>query len=559
MSHGVCLLRPIRTVAAWSAPFESLGMLLSRHRAITRVSLAALSFTLVIAFSQQEPIQAGPAQAPPIPESLLPQNVGIAVATDDIITIEFDAAMDPASVDSALQVLPEQKVELTWNQDHTAVTVAPERLWRPDERYLVVVAESSATAEGDRLRSARRFSFTTETAPAVADFQVRLATADLPDVEPMAVTDTPSVRSLPVGTDTTEKAASQPPTRTAKQVSPTSSISISFTDEMDTADVEAHFAISPETAGELMWAGGDLVFTPAERLEPGARYTISLVGSHDAAGNALGGKGTFSFIVKAGAQLITTTPKLGASDVAPATVEMWFSSPMDVEVTNEAFALTDASTGQLVGGHLNWNEERTQLTFSPDRAFTPGGTFDVEIGADARDADGNPFETSWTFTSGPSVGGVNSATSTRTAPFFGAPAPSDSLVGYALNQINAARAAYGFAPLALDGGMTAAANAHAWDQVTNGYYSHTSLNGTSLYGRLGAHGVGFSVASENQCHYYGQGAEGTLNWCHSAFMSEPYPGHWNHIANILNPRWTRLGVGIGDNGSHVVITWDFAN
>jgi uncharacterized protein YkwD len=283
------------------------------------------------------------------------------------------------------------------------------------------------------------------------------------------------------------------------------------------------------------------------------------VGSHDAAGNALGGKGTFSFIVKAGAQLITTTPKLGASDVEPATVEMWFSSPMDVEATNEAFALTDASTGQLVGGHLNWNEERTQLTFSPDRAFTRGRTFDVEIGADARDADGNPFETSWTFTSGPSVGGVNSTTSTLTAPFVGAPAPSDSLVGYALNQINAARAAYGFAPLALDGGMTAAANAHAWDQVTNGYYSHTSLNGTSLYGRLAAHGVGFSVASENQCHYYGQGAEGTLNWCHSAFMSEPYPGHWNHIANVLNPRWTRVGVGIGDNGSHVVITWDFAN
>ncbi|MEO6294277.1 MAG: Ig-like domain-containing protein [Candidatus Limnocylindria bacterium] len=539
-------------------------MLLSRHRAITRVSLAALSFTLVIAFSQQESIQAAPEQAPLMPESLLPQNVGIAVATDDTVTIPFDVAMDPASVESALQVLPEQKVELSWNEGHTALTLAPERLWRADERYLVVVAESSATAGGDMLRSARRFSFTTETAPTVTDFQVRLATsdlpatADLPATEVIAASDAPSVRSLDVGTQTAEDAASQPPTRTIEEVSATSSISISFTDEMDTADVEANFTISPEIAGDLTWTGGDLVFTPTERLEPAARYTISLVGSHDSTGNALGGKGNFSFIVQRGAQLITTAPKLGATDVEPATVEMWFSSAMDVDATNEAFSLTDRSTGALVGGRLNWNEERTQLIFSPDQAFAGGRAFDVALAAGARDADGNPVETSWTFTSKASFGGARSTTSTRTAPMLGAPAPSSSLVGYALNQINAARAAYGFAPLWLDGGMTAAATAHAWDQVSYGYYSHTSRNGASLYGRLAAAGVGFSMASENQCHYYGRSAADTLNWCHSAFMGEPYPGLWNHIANILNPRWTRVGVGIGDNGSHVVITWDFA-
>ena len=558
-------MRLIRTVAARSAPFESLGMLLSRHRAITRVSLAALSFTLVIAFSQQEPIQAAPEQAPLMPESLLPQNVGIAVATDDTVTIPFDAAMAPASVESALQVLPDQKVELSWNEDHTALTIAPERLWRADARYLVVVAESSATAGGNMLRSARRFSFTTETAPTVTDFQVRLAIADLPATadllatEVMAASDTPSVRSLTPGAQRAEDAASQPPTRTVKQVSATSSISISFTDEMDTADVEAHFAISPEVAGELAWTAGDLVFTPTERLQPAVRYTISLVGSHDLAGNTLGGKGNFSFIVQRGAQLMRTVPTLNASDVEPSVVEMWFSSPMDVDATNEAFALTDSSTGELVGGHLNWNEEQTQLIFSPDRAFAGGRAFDIAFAAGARDADGNPVETSWTFTSTATPNAAaQSVTSAGFAPMIGAPAPSSSLVGYALNQINAARAAYGFAPLWLDAGMTAAATAHAWDQVSYGYYSHTSRNGASLYGRLAAAGVGFSIASENQCHYYGMSATDTLNWCNGAFMGEPYPGLWNHIANILNPRWTRVGVGIGDNGSHVVITWDFA-
>ena len=36
------------------------------------------------------------------------------------------------------------------------------------------------------------------------------------------------------------------------------------------------------TSGELSWSGDALVFTPTERLEPGARYSVSFVGAHDA-------------------------------------------------------------------------------------------------------------------------------------------------------------------------------------------------------------------------------------------------------------------------------------
>jgi hypothetical protein len=51
----------------------------------------------------------------------------------------------------------------------------------------------------------------------------------------------------------------------------------------------------------------------------------------------------------------------------------------------------------------------------------------------------------------------------------------------------------------------------------------------------------------------------TLDWCHAQFMAEPYPGQWNHIANILDPRFTRMGVGIATVGATTVITWDFAD
>src|SRR5688572_28823357 len=98
--HGVCLLRPIRTerAALAATPFASLGKLLSSHRAITRVSLAALSFTVIAAFSQQPAAQAGPAATPLTPEALLPQSVGIAVDTKAPITISFATPMDTTSV-----------------------------------------------------------------------------------------------------------------------------------------------------------------------------------------------------------------------------------------------------------------------------------------------------------------------------------------------------------------------------------------------------------------------------------------------------------------------------
>ena len=42
-------------------------------------------------------------------------------------------------------------------------------------------------------------------------------------------------------------------------------------------------------------------------------------------------------------------------------------------------------------------------------------------------------------------------------------------------------------------------------------------------------------------------------------MSEPYPGVFNHIANILSPNFHRLGVGIATDGYRVYVVWDFVD
>jgi uncharacterized protein YkwD len=556
-------LRPIRTVrAASAASFESLGTLLSSHAALARVSLAALSFVILVAISQQAAptTQAGPDPAPVIPESLLPENVGIAIPSDAAITIRFEAPMDAASVTEAFDLVPSQRFALAWNAEQTELTVSPEKLWRTDERYLVVLGGAARQADGQPLAAAVRYSFTTQTAPTVSDFQIR--PAESAATEP-AEADVTAATAL-----TTDVAPgdrdSKPPTETARDVSARTGIIISFSSPMDQADVVTHFSIAPEIEGELSWRDGDLVFRPEDRLEPGSRYTINLSGAHDRTGNRLGGEGSFSFIVQDGAQITKTAPGDDSADVEPGTVEMWFSQPMDTEATNAAFALTDTSTGALVGGLLNWNEAGTQLVYTPDVPFAGGRTFEVTLDKGARDVDGNTVTTAWQFTTraAPVVATPRAtAPTTRTAPVVVVPppAPATSLAGYALNQVNAARAAYGFAPVVLDGAVSAVASAHAMDQATNNYFSHYSLDGRSREDRLRAGGVSFGWSGENQCYHIGMSQQATLDWCHSAFMAEPYPGQWNHIANILNPNARRMGVGIATVGSKTVITWNFTN
>ena len=288
-------MRPKRTVrATFVAPFESLGTLLSSHRAITRVSLAAISFTLIIAFSQQAPaLQAGPETAPVIPESLLPQNVGVGLPTDSAVTISFDTVMNPASVEDALQVLPSQPVELAWSDTLDAVTVTPERRWRTGDTYLVVIGASAERTDGQSLSAPRRYSFTTQVPTTVADFQVRLADANLAAPSPDADAREMAENVLDADALVPNTADAHAPSTTALDVSASSKITVSFSQPMNQPDVEERFAITPDVPGDLSWEGNDLVYAPTQRLEPGTRYTVSLVGSHDDAGNVIGGKGNF--------------------------------------------------------------------------------------------------------------------------------------------------------------------------------------------------------------------------------------------------------------------------
>ena len=215
------------------------------------------------------------------------------------------------------------------------------------------------------------------------------------------------------------------------------------------------------------------------------------------------------------------------------------------------------ASGSRSAGRHEWSRDSRLLRYRFHDQLPRGSKIQVRLSKDARDLEGNRVSVSWTFHTRPvptsSVAGPVATTPAVTGP----PAPAD-LQEYGLWLINQSRAQYGFAPLRLDAGVSAVASAHAWDQINYGYFSHTGRDGSRVSDRLRRAGVSFSWSGENMCYYNGIGIRAMLDWCHSTFMSEPYPGFANHIGNILGPHFSRVGIGIAQSGGKVIIVWDFA-
>jgi uncharacterized protein YkwD len=544
--------------AAVRATQPSIYARLQQHRAITRVSLATLALAVALGVSLQD-AAAGPNPANAQPSSILPDSVGTGILTTHPVTLTFDEAMDSASVDANLGLLPKVATRSQWSDDGTRLTLWPSARWLTDTRYLVAVSGAARKADGSPLGGTQQVAFTTQTAPTVADFQVHLLS---PKETMPEQANTQLSRAIPyqedvfgLGFDPLIDAAED----TADDVSAATGIRISFSTAMDRADVEARFSVLPRVRGSFSWHDNQLVYTPRDRLEPGTRYAVSLVGAHDQLGNPLAGDVSFSFTTRVDAELIRFSPDRHERNVVARQIVIRFSQPMNTRRTHQAMRVVDVASGDRIGGKADWNRARTELRYEFNRQLPRGRTIEVSLSKTARDQDGNRVSVSWTFeTKAPKSSlATASATESAPAPVSGPAAPSD-LQEFALWQINQARAQHGLPPMRLDAAISRVASGHAWDQINYGYFSHTGRDGSRVSDRLRRAGISFSWSGENMCYYNGLGLRAMLEWCHSTFMSEPYPGFANHIGNILSGHFTRLGIGIAQSGGKVIIVWDFA-
>lgn len=108
-----------------------------------------------------------------------------------------------------------------------------------------------------------------------------------------------------------------------------------------------------------------------------------------------------------------------------------------------------------------------------------------------------------------------------------------------LDLLNGERVRAGLGPLAVDPVLVRLARLKSEDMVANGYFGHISPNYGSPFAMMDRAGVTYRFAGENLA-----GAP-SVDVAHRALMNSP-----GHRANILNPNFTHVGIGIARGGPY---------
>jgi uncharacterized protein YkwD len=148
------------------------------------------------------------------------------------------------------------------------------------------------------------------------------------------------------------------------------------------------------------------------------------------------------------------------------------------------------------------------------------------------------------------------------------PSPSQNTVGLSsleagvLQQLNQIRSQHHLVPLTLSAPLTAASKQHSSEMGADGYFEHTSQDGTAFWKRIGR------WYSQNGFRYWSVGEN--LLWSSPDVDAAQALDLWmhspEHRANILSGRWREVGVsavhlagapGTYDGREVTIITTDF--
>jgi len=118
-----------------------------------------------------------------------------------------------------------------------------------------------------------------------------------------------------------------------------------------------------------------------------------------------------------------------------------------------------------------------------------------------------------------------------------------SLEADCVRRLNDERAAASLPALAVDGDLVAIGRIRSGDMAARDYFSHTSPDGQSAFTLLDQWGITYSWAGENLARN-NYPLEETVAVAVRDLMASP-----PHRANMLNPNYTRVGVGFAEDGS----------
>lgn len=108
-----------------------------------------------------------------------------------------------------------------------------------------------------------------------------------------------------------------------------------------------------------------------------------------------------------------------------------------------------------------------------------------------------------------------------------------------LQHINQARQEHGLKSLEVDPQLTKIARLKAKDMINQGYFSHQSPTYGSPFEMLNQFDVSYRTAGENLA------GNASVDQAHSSLMNSD-----GHRANILNPDYSKIGIGIVEGGPY---------
>ncbi|MGJ7490904.1 CvpA family protein [Variovorax sp. ZT4R33] len=125
--------------------------------------------------------------------------------------------------------------------------------------------------------------------------------------------------------------------------------------------------------------------------------------------------------------------------------------------------------------------------------------------------------------------------------------PRPELEAAMLTLVNAERTKASLRPLAADTETVDLSRAHSRDMFERSYFAHVTPEGRTPFDRLRTARLSSRAAGENLA------LARTLDMAHTGLMNSP-----GHRANILNPAFGRVGIGIVDGGRHgLMVTQTF--
>jgi len=531
--------------AALAVPVIALAVARSIDRRAGGRRLAAVIALLVIgtitAFAGTRPAPATgtpPTRVEPLDAAAFSTQIRTSESPSAPVTITFSGAMNTASVELMLRVVPARPVAISWDAEGTRLTVAPVSAWKAGTFYTVTVLEGALDATGRPLERPVRAAFLTRP----------------------AVTATVSATAL-----------------AAEEAAIATNFQIAFSGPIDESTLDV--LISPAVDGTLVPADTSTVespvydFRPDDPLEPDTAYSVTLApGVRDRDGAEIVST-ALEIRTAAAPAVVRFRPRHGWTDVAwRQDLSVRFTEPMDHASTEAAWSATQGTT--KLAGTFRWAENDTVLVFDPTAVLGYNQKVELLVGAGAMSKAGVPITaaSSITFTTAPrpvqsSSGGGSSGGGGGGGGSIGGSTWA-AVESYYLGLMNCTRTGgwvtstgscsspggRNVAALWQDAGITAkVSRPYAKKLAVNGLCTHFS--GGNPGDRLRAAGYTSYIWAENLGCRSGDPYAAVLG-SHLFFQSEQsYNG--GHYVNLMNAKYDRVGLGVWVSGGRVRLVVDF--